>query len=212
MMPGVNMRALCGIFVTYNLFLNLHPKIQEKTMTAFTQRNCAVSVVGIILLVLSFSASPDGIMKTKTTGAMKIELHVLPAKPLFTKEEVRSKHVKAGLLVVSGTEPIDLDANPPPNHHIAVHVFNAKTGEVIANANVSIRFQPLNDAGKPSGAACSLPVVVMQSVGKGLASTCYGNNVLMPPKTFGFMIQVNGTMTLFDVNVFDPVVDEKKSH
>ena len=120
------------------------------------------------------------VMKTETAGAYRIELHVLPAEPFFTADEVAAKHVMMGMLIEGGAAPVAPDANSHPNHHLVVHVFDRKTGQVLSDAKVTLSFEPLDSKGKSARASTEVPVVVMQAIGAGPKSTHYGNNVVMP--------------------------------
>ena len=48
------------------------------------------------------SANAADVMKAKTVGAYRGELHVLPAEPFFSKEEVAAKQVKEGMEIEGG--------------------------------------------------------------------------------------------------------------
>ena len=129
----------------------------------------------ISAIVMSASANAADAMRTKTVGPYRVELHVLPAEPFFSKEEVVAKHVKEGMEIESGAAPVMLDAASHPNHHLIVHVFDKKTGQALTDATVTMKFASLNGKGSPAGAPVEVPVVVMQAIGKGPSSTHYGN-------------------------------------
>jgi hypothetical protein len=96
-------------------------------------------------------------MRTKTVGDYRVELHVLPAEPFFTKEEIAAKHVKEGMQIEGGAAPVPLDAPSHPNHHLVVHVFDQKSGRALTAAKVTLRFAPLDDKGKAVGASVEVP-------------------------------------------------------
>jgi hypothetical protein len=118
----------------------------------------AALAVGIVLAV---PAAAKDVMKTKTVGAYRIELHVLPAEPFYTADEVAAKHVTMGMVIEGGAVPVKPDADTHPNHHLVVHVFDRKTGQAITDAKVGLSFEPLGRGKKPSGASVEVPVVIM---------------------------------------------------
>ena len=112
-------------------------------------------------------ATAENVVKPKTVDRFRIELHVLPAEPFFIADEVAAKQVSEGMLIMSGAAPVPLNAQSRPNHHIVVHVFNAKTSKAVTDAVVKMSFQLLDKSGKASGTAVAVPVVIMQAIGKG---------------------------------------------
>ncbi len=142
-------------------------------------------------------------MKTKTVGAYRIELHVLPAEPFYTADEVAAKHVTMGMLIQGGAAPVLPDANSHPNHHLVVHVFDRKTAQAITDAKVNLSFEPLGRKGKSTAASVEVPVVVMQAIGLGPKSTHYGNNVMMPAGSYRVTATVNGEKAVFQVAASD---------
>ena len=79
---------------------------------------CKLSIIlqTTFVLAIAFTVSVDArnVMKTTIAGGMRIELHVLPAEPFFTADEVNLKKVKEGMLIISGAEPLSLDSNNIP--------------------------------------------------------------------------------------------------
>ena len=141
------------------------------------------------------------VMIDTTLGSLRVELHVLPAEPFFTKDEVSAGKGTEGMLIMGGAKPLALDANPHPNHHLVIHVFDTKTGKAITNAKVKIDFQSLDKNGNLFGTLIQTPIVVMQVIGKGAQSTHYGNNVIMPDGPYNVSVVVNGNKMSFKVNV-----------
>ena len=157
----------------------------------------------ILLILGAGAANADDAMQTKAAGAYRVELHVLPAEPFFSKQDVISKNVQEGMEIEGGAAPVALGADSHPNHHLVVHVFGKDTGKVVADAVVTMNFASLASAGKPTGAPVEVPVVVMQAIGKGPASTHYGNNVTMPAGHYSVAVTVNGQKAVFDVTASD---------
>ena len=156
----------------------------------------------IIMIVCAGPVRAGDMMKTATTDGLRVELHVLAAEPFFTADEVAARHVKEGMLITGGAKPVAIDAASRPNHHLIVHVFDAKTGKPITNAKVSMSFQLLDNKGLPNGAVVDVPVVVMQAIGQGPKSTHYGNNVEMPNGAYTIAVTVNGKKTKFKIDVY----------
>ena len=156
---------------------------------------CVAVIAGAV------AAQAADTMQTKTAGTYRVELHVLPAEPFFSKADVAAKNVKEGMEIEGGATPVAPDAASHPNHHLVVHVFDKKTGKAVTDATVTMNFIALK--GKPGGAPNEVAVVVMQAVGKGPASTHYGNNVTMPPGRYSVAVTVNGEKAVFAVTASD---------
>ena len=176
------------------------------------KRSNLLLIVFIILIVYAVPARAGDMMKTATMDGLRVELHVLPAEPFFTADEVAASHAKEGMLIMGGAKPIAPGAASHPNHHLVVHIFDATTGKAITNAKVSMNFQLLDDPGKPKDAVVDVPVVVMQAIGKGPQSTHYGNNVVMPNGTYSIAVSVNGKKTEFRMAVSAAAMDKMHQH
>jgi hypothetical protein len=155
------------------------------------------------LLTLAFAttlhASPKETGLVEVKGPYRVELEVLPPEPFHAAGETQPKEKGPVMLAVGGAAPVALDSTPPPNHHLVVHVFNEKTGKVEPNERVVMSLQRLDDTDQPIGNPVRIPVVVMQVVGKGAASTHYGNNVRLLPGAYRVMVNVNGEMLTFTI-------------
>ena len=169
-------------------------------MNKYCSLPAAALAVGI---VLAAPAAAKDVMKTKTVGAHRIELHVLPAEPFYTADEVATKHVTMGMVTEGGAAPVKPDADTHPNHHRVVHVYDRKTDQAITDAKVSLSFEPLGRGNKPAGASVDVPVVNMQAIGQGPKSTHYGNNVVMPAGSYRVTATINGEETVFRVAASD---------
>jgi|GEM_PF-1009506 hypothetical protein len=169
-------------------------------------RFSAAGTICAAVCLLWAAAWGKNVMKVKTVDGIRIELHVLPAEPFFTADEAAAKHATAGMLIMGGAAPVAPDAESKPNHHLVVHVFDAKTGKAVTDATVSMSFRPIDASGKPSGDSVEVPVVVMQAIGKGAQSTHYGNNVTMSSGKYSVAVTVNGKKAAFKIDV-----DESKA-
>lgn len=173
-------------------------------MISKMQRFNLMALFIMAFFVSQVAASPSDeihIEKTATTDGLRIELHVLPAEPFYTSEQVKADTSLKGMLIVAGAEPMHLDAQPRPNYHLIVHVFDAKSGKPLSDANVSMKYQPVDKQGKPQGKATEVPVVIMQVIGKGAESTHYGNNVVLPDGAYDVTVTANGKKAVFHIDV-----------
>lgn len=163
-----------------------------------------------LVLAIAFAVSADAgnVIKKATVDGMRIELNILPAEPFFTQDEVTRQKVKEGMLIISGAEPLSLEAKIRSNRHLVVHIFDAKTGKAITTAKVSMNFQRLDTKGKPSGNSVDVPVVIMQVIGKGLESTHYGNNVIMPAGPYLVTVVANGKKVAFQVKLSENATEQ----
>jgi len=66
--------------------------------------------------------------------------------------------------------------------------------------------------GKPKGAVVDVPVVVMQTIGRGQQSTHYGNNEVMPNGTYSIEVTVNGKKTEFQIAVSESTMGKMHMH
>jgi hypothetical protein len=156
--------------------------------------------------VAMFAAGPANAadtMQTKVAGPYRIELHVLPVEPFYTKQDVTDKKLTDGMEIEGGAAPVAANADSHPNHHLVVNVSDKKTGKVVTDAAVSMSFVLLDAKDGAVGAPVAVPVVVMQMIGKGSASTHYGNNVTMAAGRYRVTVAVNGRNVVFAVGVSD---------
>jgi len=167
------------------------------------RRIIALAVLSAAAMNVDTAVNAADVMQAKTAGAYRIELHVLPAEPFFTKQEVADKQVTEGMEIEGGAAPVPPNADSHPNHHLVAHVFDRQTGKVVTDATVTMSFAPLDANGKSAGAPVAVPVVIMQAIGGGARSTHYGNNVTMPPGRYNVMIAVNGSNASFAVTASD---------
>jgi hypothetical protein len=132
---------------------------------------------------------------TQVVGAYRVELHVLPPEEFYTAAEVAAKHISEGMLIVGGLPPLAVSATPAPNHHLIVHVFDRTSGMAVTDAKVQMSFRPVGADGHPTGPHTEVPVVTMQAIGAGAASTHYGNNVVIPAGAYMVSVIINHTIT-----------------
>ena len=155
-----------------------------------------------VVLVGAAAANAEVVQK-RTVGPFRVELHVLPAEPFFSKQDVADKQIKQGMEIEGGAAPVPPDADSHPNHHLVVHIFRKRSDTAVTDATVTMSFVPVDAKGKPTGAAVEVPVVIMQAIGGGAASTHYGNNVVMPPGRYQVTVGVNDKRLVFTVAATD---------
>jgi hypothetical protein len=157
----------------------------------------------LIPLVFLCDIVYSGDYKADTTlNGMRVELHLLPAEQFFTKDQVSAGKAKEGMVIMNGAEPLLLDAETKPTHHLAIHVIDSLTTKAITNAKVEMSYQSLDEKGEQSGNPVEVPVVVMQSIGKDEESTHYGNNVIMRDGPYVVSVFVNGKKLKFKIDRF----------
>lgn len=140
---------------------------------------------------------------TQSVGPYRIELHLLPPEEFYTAAEVAAKHISEGMLIVGGLPPIAVGSTPAPNHHLIVHVFDRTSGAPVTDAKVQMSFRRVGADGHPSGPHTEVPVVTMQAIGAGAASTHYGNNLVIPAGHYVVTVIVNHSSTTarFPINI-----------
>ena len=173
----------------------------------------AILCAAVLSLAGTAAACADVAMKKRTVASYRVELHVLSAEPFFSKQDVADKHVKEGMEIEGGATPVPPDADSHPNHHLVLHIFKRRGGAVVTDAKVTMSFVAVDANGKPVGTPTEVPVVVMQAIGEGPASTHYGNNVAMPPGRYNVIVKVNDKRLVFPVTVSDqPAAPMKMDH
>ena len=164
-------------------------------------RTIRTFIQSMIITIFACAIAQAGHFKADTTvDGMRIELHVLPAEPFFTKDQASTGNVKEGMVIMGGAKPLPLDAKKKPTHHLVIHVFDSLSAKAITNAKVKMSYQPLDEKGNYAGGPIEVPVVVMQAVGKGEESTHYGNNVVMLDGPYVVDVSVNGSTLKFKLD------------
>lgn len=167
--------------------------MKKETVFALT----ALFIAGLGVL----NANAVHVMKTETTDGVRIELHVMDAEPFYTADQVKANPELEGMLIVGGAQPMAGDADPSPNCHMIVHVYDAQTDKPFTDAKVSMKYQMLDATGAPQGAETNVPVAIMQVIGQGAETTHYGNNVVLPDGTYAVTVVANGKSAVFHIVV-----------
>jgi hypothetical protein len=166
-------------------------------------RTFPVFIRALVFLVFFCYGTYAGDYKADTTiNGLRVELHVMPAEPFFSKDQVSSGMVKEGMMIIGGAQPLMPDMEIKPTHHLAVHVFDSLTTKAVTNAKVKMNYQPLDEKGEQAGSPTEVPIVVMQSIGKDEESTHYGNNVIMRDGPYVVSVVVNGKKLKFKIDPF----------
>ncbi len=155
--------------------------------------------VVFIAVMSCFAQVKKSILDTTMSG-MHIELHMDKAESLFTKEQASGGAVKEGMLILGGAEPLLPNAEIKPNIHLGLHIFDVKSTAAITNAKVEMSLQRLDTEGNQMGGPIEIPVVVMETLGKGVQSTHYGNNVVMLDGPYVVFVSINGKKLKFTLN------------
>ena len=158
----------------------------------------AIAIAMSVSVIASTAALAKNLKVERIEGAYRIELDILNAEP-FADAGMPMQGM--AMVAKGGAAPVQADAASHPNHHLVVHVFDRASGKVVTDARVFIAYVPLDPHGHARGSAVSVPVVVMEMMGKGPASTHYGNNVTLAPGRYRIEVKVNGTGTSFRVKV-----------
>jgi hypothetical protein len=103
-------------------------------------------------------------------------LRVGPAENMFMPYQVRASHPKHGEEMLRGQMTTDVSLlSGGPVRHVEVQICTRGTRAVVTNASPKIVVHDLT-----KGRVVSLPVAVMEGIGKGVADLHYGNNVAIP--------------------------------
>jgi len=82
------------------------------------------------------------------------------------------------------------------NHHVEVHIYTKRTGQVVTHARVTIS---MRDAAKHM--TIMLPIMTMVGMHAAMSDYHYGNNVYAGPGRYTVKVTVNGTAATFSVDL-----------
>jgi hypothetical protein len=159
---------------------------------------------GSLLLPVAGPAGAAMNMVTAKTnaGPYALTLAIGPTEHMYTMSEVKSKHIKSGEVMVSGTMVMGGSGGmagmggPMPNHHLELHVLQRATGKTVTKAMVSITV--LAAGGK---LVERLPIAVMYGIAQGPKDTHFGNNTTLKNGKYTVAVQVNQTKATFMVSL-----------
>ncbi len=142
------------------------------------------------------AATGKVVTESRDLDPFKLTLAVGPAQVMYTGAEAAAQKPKHGYVTVFGGRSNIPPGQPAPgDHHIRLHVYDAVTTEVVANAQV---FISITD---PSGKVTAVPVITMQDILVGHRDFHYGNNVTLAPGSYTVEVTVNGQRATFRVAV-----------
>jgi len=157
-------------------------------------------------LLLPVAGPARAAMNTVTAktnaGPYALTLAIGASEHMYTMAEVKTKHLKSGEVMVSGTMVMGGSGGmagmggPMPNHHLEVHVLQRATGKTVTKAMVSITV--LSPAGK---LVERVPIAVMYGIAQGPKDTHFGNNTTLKNGKYKVAVQVNQVKATFMVTL-----------
>jgi len=137
-------------------------------------------------------------IKLGSTSTYNLVAEIGGLQAMYTPAQVSSQHPKTGEVMFSGsmTMPSETTKVSPDWHHLELHIFDKKTGNVIKTANPVLTVK--NDA---TGQMQSVPNVVMQGVVEGPGDYHYGNNVDLPSGQYTVTAVIGSETANFDFSV-----------
>lgn len=159
------------------------------------------AAAGLVVAGPAMAAAAGAVDLSQDAGGYRVELKLLPATPFYTAQQVASGHITAGMQRVGGAEPVAMDAPSHPNHDLSLSVVDDKTGRTVTDADVGLYMERFDPQGNLIGTLTSVPVVEMQAVGGGAASTRYGNNARLDPGRYRIDATVKGMDLVFFATV-----------
>lgn len=128
-------------------------------------------------------------IKVASTSTYNLVAEVGPIQAMYTPAQVTAQHPRSGEEMFSGqmVMPPGMDAShldmgnmagmniPPEWHHLEVHIFDRKTGNVVKTISPVITV-----TNNSTGNVQHVPDVAMQGIVEGPGDYHYGNNVDLP--------------------------------
>jgi hypothetical protein len=145
-----------------------------------------------------------GLTKIGATRSYNLSLEVGPLQPMYTPDQVRSMHPKAGEVMFSGdmlmppgmagmADMTGMSA-PPDWRHLEVHVFDRTSGDVVRNVSPAITV-----TSPATGQSRNLPITTMQGLADGPRDFHYGNNVQLAKGQYVVAVRIGDETATFDV-------------
>ncbi len=137
-------------------------------------------------------------IKLASTTTYNLVAEIGGLQAMYTPAQVSSQHPKTGEVMFGGTMtmPPETTNISPDWHHLEVHVFDKKTGNVVKTANPVLTAK--NDA---TGQTIQIPIVVMQGIVEGPNDIHYGNNVDLPKSEYTVTVVIGSETASFDFNI-----------
>jgi hypothetical protein len=154
-------------------------------------------------------ANAGGVLiRLGNTSSYNLVAEVGPIQAMYTPSQVASQHPKSGEVMFSGQmvmppgmDPSHMDMTnmaglPPDWHHIEVHIFDKRSGDVVKTLAPTITVTNL-----ATGVTQQVPNVTMQGVVEGPGDFHYGNNVDLPTGKYTVTVTVGSETTSFDFGI-----------
>jgi len=137
-------------------------------------------------------------IKLASTSTYNLVAEIGGLQAMYTPAQASSQHPKSGELMFSGTMtmPADTTHISPDWHHLEVHVFDKKTGNVVKTVNPVITVT--NQASRQTQ---PVPLVVMQGVVEGPGDYHYGNNVDLPKGDYTVTVVIGSETASFEFSL-----------
>jgi hypothetical protein len=143
-------------------------------------------------------AGSGTLIRLGSTNSYNLVAEIGGLQAMFTPDQVSSQHPKSGEVMFGGQMVMPPDPNnaSPDWHHLEVHVFDKKTGDVVKSTNPVITVTD-----KATGLTRQVPLVLMQGVVEGAGDYHYGNNVDLPKGQYTVTVVIGSETASFDFNL-----------
>jgi hypothetical protein len=137
-------------------------------------------------------------IKLATTATYNLVADIGGLQAMYTPDQASSQHPKTGEVMFGGTMTMPSDATniSPDWHHLEVHIFDKKTGNVVKTLTPVLEIT--NDA---TGETQQIPIVMMQGIVEGPSDYHYGNNVDLAKGNYTVTVVIGSETAKFDFNI-----------
>jgi hypothetical protein len=137
-------------------------------------------------------------IKLGSTSTYNLVTEIGGLQAMYTPAQASSQHPKSGELMFSGsmTMPSNTANVSPGWHHLEVHIFDRKTGNVVKTVTPVITV-----TNKTTGQSQPIPLVVMQGIVEGPGDYHYGNNVDLSKGQYTVTVVIESETANFDFSV-----------
>jgi hypothetical protein len=144
------------------------------------------------------AAAAGTMIKLGSTSTYNLVTEIGGLQAMYTPAQAASQHPKSGEEMFGGTMVMPSDTtNPSPDwHHLEVHVFDRKTGDVAKSTSPVISV-----TNRSTGQLQQVPIVVMQGIVEGPGDYHYGNNVDLPKGEYTVTVVIGSETANFDFSI-----------
>lgn len=137
-------------------------------------------------------------IKLATTTSYNLVAEVGGLQAMYTPAQASSQHPKTGEVMYGGTMtmPSDTTNVSPDWHHLELHIFDKKTGNVVKTLTPA-----LTVTNNTTGQTQQVPIVVMQGIVEGPSDYHYGNNIDLPKGRYTVTAVIGSETASFDFNI-----------